>query len=178
MDITIRVAEGTDSQPTLIWDSVWNPTLGYADWVVSPLADHNNPGGLQALHALHTAVTLCVFTWRRAEDYDKLPSGSDQKGWWGDAIDIQGYERKIGSRLWLLLRAPLTADTADQAKTYIAEALQVLIDQEAVASIDVTTEAVPAKGMLTFTVKLYSQDGSKVYDQKYDLLWRQTVENV
>lgn len=174
MDIKVRIAEGDDKQVVLLWDSVWSPVDMMADYAIAPATEPGNPSGLQSRHALHTSVILCLFTWRRAETYDTLPAeNSDLKGWWGDGVDLQDYEVPMGSRLWLLFRSVLDDGVARTAKDYVYEALQTLIDQKAVERIDVTTEAQPVKGVLAFTVQLYSQDGTRVYDQRFDILWRQ-----
>jgi phage gp46-like protein len=174
MNIQIRVAEGDDAPVVLLWDSVWDPVQGQADWAAASPAEIGNVGGLQAQHALDTAVILCLFTWRRAETYDALPTkSSDLKGWWGDAIDLEDNEKPMGSRLWLLFRSVLNAKVAATAKDYCVEALQTLIDQGAVARIDVTTEAQVVAGILAIRVQLYSTSGARTYDQKFDILWRQ-----
>lgn len=172
-DIRIRVAEGDEDQTVLLWDSVWNRDQMMADWAIDTIDNRDNPGGLQAKQAIHTAVLICLFTWRRADTYDDVSPSTDPKGWWGDAVDLQGHERPLGSKLWLLLRGVLNDATARKAKVYIVEALQCLLDQKVVARIDVTTEALVTQGVLGFTVKLYSMDGLTTYDQRFDVLWRQ-----
>lgn len=175
MDIRIRSVEGTEEQPFLQWDSVWKDAEFYADWVVGPLSDPLNPAGLQAKHAMHTAVILCLFTWRRAEDYETLPAGKDRKGWWGDVVDVDAGagETSLGSKLWLLFRSPLNTELQTKAEQYALEALQPLIAQNAVSRIDVTSDIDVVKGVLVLYVKMYSEDGERVYDQKFARIWNQ-----
>jgi phage gp46-like protein len=177
MDIRIRETEGADDQPFLLWDTIWNDgedlSQPYVDWVLANPNGVTNVGGLQSDHSLNTSVLLSLFTWRRAESYDVLPSGVDPKGWWGDAIDLDEHETKLGSRLWLLARAPLNEATRRAAETYAYEALQPLIDQGAVASFVVTASIDQVKGFLTLQVQGYSQAGQNSYDQKFERIWRQ-----
>lgn len=176
MDIRIRDAEGTEDQPFLLWDTVWdqnNLSAYFADWQLAGPNAPNNAYGLAANHALNTAVLLSLFSWRRAEEYDVLPSGTDPQGWWGDAIDLQDSETALGSRLWLLIRAPLNANTANLAQDYAYEALQPLIDQGAVAKWVCTATVDQVQGFLTLAVDGYSQDGQLIYSQKFERIWRQ-----
>jgi phage gp46-like protein len=174
MEIRIRVAEGDDTQPLLLWDTQWNPQQGMADWVPADKDDIDNPLGLRARHALHTTVILCLFTWARVEKYEITPGDdSDRKGWWGDAVDVQGYETNIGSKLWLLLRSVLNESVRRRAEDYARQALKVLVRQRAVARVNVSASMDTLKGLLGLTVQLFSQDGTKVYDQRFDIIWRQ-----
>ena len=86
------------------------------------------------------AVFVSLFTWRRAADDDALP-GDELMGWWGDTYaDVAGD--RIGSRLWLLWRETLTADTLARARDYATEALQWLLDDGVATSVQVTTQRV------------------------------------
>lgn len=175
MEIRIRETEGTDPQPSLLWDTVVNNdslTSTY-DWGLAGPNAQGNAFGLAADHALNTAIMISLFTWRRAEPSDVLPAGTDPKGWWGDGVDIEEFETKIGSRLWLLLRAPLSRATEQLAENYAYEALQPLIDQGAVAKFVCTALAQPVEGFLTLTVNAYSQAGQLIYSQKFEDIWRQ-----
>ena len=175
MDIRIRESEGVEDQPFLLWDSTWNDAEFFADWTLSPASEAMNVKGLQSQHALRTSVLIALFTWRRAEEYDLLPTGSDRKGWWGDAVDVDGEagETALGSKLWLLMRSPLNSRTQQLAEQYATEALQPLVAQGAVAHIDVTTEIDIIAGFLVIYVRMYSKDGDKVYDQKFTRVWTQ-----
>ena len=63
---------------------------------------------------LETAVSLSLFTDRRAEDGDALPSGdADRRGWWGDDFPAVDGDR-MGSRLWLLARSKQTPDVLER----------------------------------------------------------------
>lgn len=84
------------------------------------------------------AVIISLFSWRRANPDDDLPT-EDRFGWWGDTFATEQNDR-IGSRLWLLSRAKLTNDTLTKAEGYVREALQWLLDDNVAARIDVEVE--------------------------------------
>lgn len=174
MEVKIREAEGVSPQPFLYWDSVWDQTQFFAEWTIGPRSDTLNPGGLQAAHALHTAILLSLFTWRRADQSElQYLDGSDRKGWWGDGVDIDKFETELGSKLWLLFRRELTEDVRLKAEDYAREALQPLINQGAVAAFDVIAEIDKPAGQLSLVVSAFSQDGTKIYDQRFDRIWAQ-----
>ena len=174
MEIKIRQQESTAAQPFLLPDSTWDQSNFYADWKIAGTTETGNIGGLQSLYGLQTAVILCLFTWKRAEDYELAKfDGNDPKGWWGDAVDLQDHETELGSKLWLLLRSVLNDNTAVLAKTYAVESLQSLIAQKVVAKIEVDAEVDIPNSRLDLRVRLYSEDGTTKYDQKFEKIWRQ-----
>lgn len=82
---------------------------------------------------IRRAVTISLFTWRRAEPSDKLDDDNRQ-GWWGDSFPPVDNDR-IGSRLWLLRRSTLTAQTLLDAQAYAAEALKWMTDDKWVSTV-------------------------------------------
>ncbi|MFZ4807462.1 MAG: phage GP46 family protein [Hyphomicrobiaceae bacterium] len=183
--IRIRDTEACDRQPQLLWDTIWVQRLdasgGYGDWILAGADDQvDSRGGLRAEQAIHTATMLCLFTDRRAEDDDVLPTDDgDRRGWWGDSIRLnEEPEVPLGSRLWLLERAVLTDRTPGLAKDYAEEALAVLADQAAVARTEVETWSDATAGALYIAVRHYSHDGTRTYDQRFGVLWAQTSRAV
>jgi len=87
---------------------------------------------------LRRAVTISLFTWRRAGP-DDVVDGNDRQGWWGDCVPSVAGDQ-IGSRLWLLSRRTLVADTLKDAQAYADEALAWLIDDQIVTAVTVTVE--------------------------------------
>lgn len=87
---------------------------------------------------LRRAVTISLFTWRRAGP-DDVVDDSDRKGWWGDSVPSVAGD-KIGSRLWLLSRRTLVADTLKDAESYASEALAWLVDDGVLTRVTVTAE--------------------------------------
>lgn len=124
---------------------------------------------------LETAVIVSLFTDRRADIEDTLPdeSGTDRRGWWADLVStVEGDQ--IGSKLWLLGRNKTTPDILVRAKEYIEQALEWMVDDGVIASLDVTTER-QQKGIetavLAFKVQLQKNDGS-IITIKFDDQWQ------
>ena len=86
---------------------------------------------------LARAVVNSLFSWARAEDDDERPTES-KMGWWADSYSDEGD--KFGSRLWLLMRSSLTAETLALAEEYAQEALQWLIEDRIASEIAVRAE--------------------------------------
>lgn len=82
---------------------------------------------------LHRALIISLFTWRRKKEGDDTDC---PYGWWGDSYPSVNND-KIGSRLYLLKRSKLTNQTANFAKIYLREALQWMIDDGWLSSIEV-----------------------------------------
>ena len=87
---------------------------------------------------LRRAVTISLFTWRRAL-VDDAVDDSDRRGWWGDALPTVAGDR-IGSRLWLLQRRTLSSETLRDAQSYAEEALEWMTDDGIVTAIAVVVE--------------------------------------
>ena len=82
---------------------------------------------------LETAVFLSLFSDRRLDDSDTLPSGAtDRAGWWADT-----QTDRIGSRLWTLARAKQAPGVLGQFEAYAREALEWLVADRIAASVDV-----------------------------------------
>lgn len=129
--------------------TTWVPALGRGDWLL-------NGAQLAAGGDLQTAVLISLFSDRVANPDDVIPDGSgDPRGWVGDL----GQDYPIGSRLWLLSRAKQTGETLARAQDYIAEALQWLIDDGAVAKFDILVEWTRAS-QLRANVIAYKTDGT------------------
>lgn len=180
VDVVIRAAEGCDPDPSLLWDSVWDAERGAGDWAIAGSDEKLNIGGLRAKAMLETAVILSLFTDRRIETTHPLYwlADGDPRGYWGDGIDVREDlgETALGSRLWLLERAPLTINgisAAVWAKQFATEALAPLQAQGAVARIDVDASVNELKSRIELIVRLYGRDGQNVYDRKFDLIWNQ-----
>lgn len=159
-----------DAEPLLSPDTIWDGAAG--DWAVGD--EKGNVGGLRAKAALATAVILCLMTDARVEP-DELPPEGDNRGWAGDSFDLRTDlgERLIGSKLWLLRRSTANETTAQRAEDYAREALQTLIDQGAVASIDVRATAMPVERRIDLVVILKDRDDAVVFNKRFGVLWEQ-----
>ena len=109
--------------------TVWNAQGTAGDWVVAG-SDLLSGGDLA------TAVEISLFSDAEASPDDVIPDGTDDpRGWVGDADS----DRPIGSKLWLLSRTTLTAQTLLTAADYIREALRWMLDDGVVSTVDVAT---------------------------------------
>lgn len=138
---------------------------------------------LETDDGLRTAVTLSLFSDRRATDDDILPNAddTDRRGWWGDLpVDTQAQSDRpgpdlLGSRLWLLERAKATTQTAAKAKQYCVEALSWLIEDGVAHSVDVTTEWESNEFLgIGIAISRFAEDGSLV-DHRFDFVWNATL---
>lgn len=130
------------------------------------------PLGLDSDEPLVRAVMISLFTWRRADKDDALPGvgGDDQRmGWWGDTFPAVPNDR-IGSRLWLLSRAKLTAETIRRAREYAEEALKWLVDDGVVARVDVEAER-HGLSTLALACRIYKSDGKAPLDIRFQDAW-------
>jgi phage gp46-like protein len=102
-----------------------------------------------------TTMLLAIGCERRALPDDVLPGApapagfGDRRGWVGDALDAVG--RRLGSRLWLLIRAKETDETRRRAERYAAEALARLREERGLV---VSVQAAWARrGVLALTCR-------------------------
>lgn len=126
-------------------------------------------GNIVTSDMLYTAVTISLFTNRRALSTDVLPDeqSMDYEGWWADAYaETQGD--LIGSRLWLLRRSKATQETANLAKLYAEEALQWLIEDGVAKSVVVEAEPMP-NDILGFKVSITRTDK---LSSRWDAVWK------
>lgn len=169
----------TNTAPVTVTDYTLSPT-GSATLSVPPttdaalawtgayVSDTVSGGDLATGLDLETAVLVSLFTDRMANRDDPIPDGSgDPRGWWGDI----GEDKPIGSRLWLLDRSKQTQEVLNNARDYIFEALQWLVDDGVVASIDVQTQWV-RDTFLGAQVTLYQPTGPNV-SMTYAWAWNQ-----
>lgn len=174
MNVNIRYDEGADAYTSnMLWDTlpVLGDGLGFElDWTLAGPSEAGNAMGLGATNAFATAVAICLFTNARAPNPD---GGSDPQGWWGDLVSLDENDAPLGSLLWTLMRGPLNPTVVGQAILYAKQSLQTLITQGAVARIDVTATSEQVNGILYLVVSLYSQDGTRAYDQKFSVYWNQ-----
>lgn len=105
---------------------------------------------------LRRSVTISLFTWRRAGPDDPVDD-SDRQGWWGDCVPSVAGDQ-IGSRLWLLARRTLVAQTLQDAQAYAEEALAWLLDDQIVTAVTVTVER-QGNARMNLRVTLTEQNG-------------------
>lgn len=120
------------------------------------------------LARLNRAVLISLFTWRRAGVDDDVPPQQDRHGWWGDSFSDND---QIGSRLWLLMRKTITQQVMLDAKKYVLDALQWLIDDDHAQRVDCTVERYGLDG-LAASVVIVRGDGSRL-ELQMDQFWKQ-----
>lgn len=110
-------------------------------------------GNLELDAGLETAVTISLFTDRRAAEGDDVDPGIDPRGWWGDRY-LRADGQQLGSRLWQLRRAKTTRVNVTRAAAWAREALRWLIDDRVAVTVEVTFERSAALGVYLLTVKI------------------------
>lgn len=165
--IPLQTPENTPLVPDIIWDG------RCGDYRRAGADEPANPFGLQSRQQLATAVLICLQTDRAVEP-EALRDGDEQRGWAGDAfnLDAESGERPLGSRLWQLRRSVLDpVETPRFAEYACREALQTLIDQEAVAKVDFSSRVLMDENRFEFTVDLFGRDGRTLHQQHFAILW-------
>jgi phage gp46-like protein len=129
-------------------------------------------GDLVADKDLETAITLSLFSDRRASTDDPIEAGESLRGWWGDTF-AEIKNDKFGSKLWLLRREKQLKSVLERARQYAQEATQWLIDDEVAQKVVVTTEIVGEKpsGILGIRVEVTRPIGVQTF--KFDYVWNQ-----
>jgi phage gp46-like protein len=123
------------------------PGAAQADWQIS---------GTTGDQDLATAVVLSLFTDGEARADDPVPGG-DRRGWYGD----DGDAVRMGSRLWLLERRKADQATLNDARAFITEAVQWLVDDGVVARFDLALDY-DAGNFLAARLVANRRDGSTV----------------
>lgn len=152
--------------PDLGWDGV------EGDLILNALTHPTAPGDFRAEQGLATQILIHLMTDRRVEE-SELRHGESNRGWLGDSFDIQDGEGPLGSRLWLLRRTAITDETPVLVEDYVREALQPLIDQEAIVSLDVTVTVYKPANRVDWLVNTYGRDGERSFNGKFQLFWEQ-----
>ncbi len=128
---------------------------------------------------LRTATIISLFTDARAREDDPLPDDigvddfPDRRGCWMDETSERDDD-SVGSRLWLLDRAKVNAQTLRQAERYAVEALQWMVDEGIAAKIKAVAEwGGPTGSWLFLQVSVLRSSGGTV-SMKFDNVWKGT----
>ncbi|WP_302514168.1 phage GP46 family protein [uncultured Sutterella sp.] len=116
---------------------------------------------------LAQAVLISLFSWRKSNPDDGIDA-PDRQGWWGDTYAVVQGDR-IGSRLWLLQREKVTAETIRRAEAYAKEGMQWLLDDRMAARIDVTASR-DAADRIALNVICYKPSGDRI-DAVFTNIW-------
>lgn len=121
---------------------------------------------------LYNAVVISLFTDARAKPDDRLPDEPrtgpvpanlyrDRRGWHGDP--------NIGSRRWLVYREKQVPEVLERLEEYDREALQWLITDKVVSSIDII-ESFPAPGAVLSEIVLH-RPSMPALTFRFQMLW-------
>jgi len=160
--------------PLLLWGTSWNEALQEFDWQISGTS-------LKDDDQLFNAVMLCLFTDKRARDDATLPGDDDDpRGWWGNYVDVDSAagEQELGSHLWLFERVAMTDENLKGIEDAVRDALLPLVNSGMVASTSVSVEWDKPSGRVSIGVQAYSQEGEKMFDQRYARVWQQLFPNL
>lgn len=95
-------------------------------------------GDLKECDDLDSAVIISLFTWARAEA-GEVDENAPRFGWFGDKIDADNTD-STGSKLYLLKRKKITNQTIMDAREYIEQALQWMIEDGVATEINAEVE--------------------------------------
>lgn len=116
-----------------------------------------------------TALAMSLFCERRA-DTSEVPTAELRRGWWGNEVGPEGFE--IGSKLWLTYQSRKTQATLNLVIDYARSALQWLIDDGHLISIDVSAEF--NTNGITLNIKL-NRSNSATETKSFEL-WENTED--
>lgn len=124
---------------------------------------------------LRALVEASLFSWSRAQSGDVLPSTRDGKrdrrGWWAEGLSARYEGDAFGSRLWLLERAKLTAETIRLARSYAEEALAWLVEDGIAEAVAVEVQR-QGRGGLGIGVTITRGTGTLApEDLRFSFLW-------
>ncbi len=130
-------------------------------------------GDLKTDKDLETAITISLFSDRRARSDDPLEPNESRRGWWGDTF-AEIDKDQFGSRLWLLRREKITDSVLERARQYAEESVRWLIEDKVAEYVIVTTEVVGkrADGILGIRVEV-KRPQKQAESFKFDYAWEQ-----
>lgn len=131
-----------------------------------------NAASLDTDHGLETAVTVSLFTDQRARDDDVLPDGDDRRGFWGDTWPVVPG-MKVGSRLWLLSREIITAETVARVREYGTDALRWLVDEgfASSATFEAWRDRDAGRWVISARAVILRPSG-QLFDRRYSDIWK------
>ncbi|MCP4552351.1 MAG: hypothetical protein GY834_09985, partial [Bacteroidetes bacterium] len=123
-------------------------------------------GDLKGDPGLTTAVNISLFTDSRApSDIVSLPE--NQRGWMGNLVSTV-IGRELGGLVWLTDQRRLTQDTLNDSIDYSNKALEWMVTDGLLTSIDVTGEIIPRLGV-QLKIILVAVNG--ITETRYFKLW-------
>jgi phage gp46-like protein len=124
-------------------------------------------GDFKLVDGFETALAMSLFCERRADE-SEVSVPELRRGWWGNEVGPEGFE--IGSKLWLLYQARKNQETLNKAEDYAREAVQWLVDQGHLKSVDVSASFTEDGISINIILNRFNgSTGSKSYQ-----LWENT----
>lgn len=127
-----------------------------------------------ALDAIEAEIFASLFSDARVS-FEELDRGdTEQRGWWGDSFP-EVKNDVWGSKFWLAERAKLTSDpnisgvNLATMRKWAQEALQHMIDDGVIVSLEIETERVGNEARLGITTVRTRGDDPKT--RFFDALW-------
>lgn len=120
-------------------------------------------GGLVEDDSFLVDVIISLFTDARAPDYVDL-ANEDRRGWWGDS--------EWGSRIWLLMRRPLTQELLTQLRKAVELCLAWMVKERILASVAVAVTR-ESRDAVRLAIELVRGDG-----EKWAVTWTATAERL
>lgn len=122
--------------------------------------------GIESDEGLETAIVLSLFSDARVTEEELPPTETSKRGYWGDMYsDIDGDHH--GSKLWLFDREKQTLENLSKIEDTSKAALQWMIDDGIVKSIDVQASYPQAERVL-IAIQATKPDG-EIY--AFKMLW-------
>jgi phage gp46-like protein len=175
--LTIRPDPACPDTGLFGWDTIFNNDNATTDWAHAGAQDAlSNAGGLRNIAALATSVQNGLYTDRLCPvDHPLVKfANGDRRGWWGDAVLLPG-ERPMGGLLWLLENSIATPDTLRWAEALALDALSPLLEDDVCADMTAKASPFPSLEGIYLQINLYAADGTKIFDRRYELNWRQII---
>lgn len=125
-------------------------------------------GDFQLVQGFDTSIAVSLYGEQRALP-EEVSDAARRRGWWGNTTN-DDPTFQLGSKLWLLEQARLTAQTINSAQNYAQQAIQWLVDDGYLPALTVTASG--AGGTLTINGNLVrdSSSGTGVFYS----LWQNT----
>jgi phage gp46-like protein len=125
-------------------------------------------GDFTLTNGMETALLMSIYCEKRASE-SEIPAPEMRRGWWGNTVlGFGNYE--IGSKIWLLEQARKDNITLGLSRTYSADSLQWLIEDN--LAKDVTVDSSFIAGGISIDVDI-AISLNKTISSSYEL-WQNT----
>lgn len=130
---------------------------------------------LETDDGFEAAILISLFTDARVTEEELSAGDTELRGWWGDAVENPD-QQNTGSKLWLLDRTQITDEVLEAARQYSLEALQWLLDDGIVGTVDVDVTRLDTSS-ISIAVQL-TRPGKQDLNFKYDYVWEARANGI